>query len=290
MAYKLIADSCCNLTAKEIAECDLTILPLTYYVDGESHINDPLDSKTDLTAFYHSMRDGKVVSTSLVNLADAQDVIVGFLEQGYDVLYLGFSSALSGTFEGVNGAFNTLRSEYPNQKLIAVDTLAAAGGQGLLTYVAAQKKKNGAEIEELAKWVEENRLRFVHWFTVDDLVYLFRGGRVSKTSAWAGSLLNIKPVLHVDDEGRLIPVEKVRGRKKSLDACIKSMKANGFNKDEGYPVFINHGDCLEDALYVRDKVIELYGDLDITITELDPVIGAHSGPGTIALYFVGSHR
>ncbi|MEG0505148.1 MAG: DegV family protein, partial [Raoultibacter sp.] len=239
---------------------------------------------------YTMMRDGKVISTSLPNLAESEKLFRGLLEQGRDVLYLGFSSGLSGTFEAIDLILTDLKNEYPERTIHSVETLAASGGQGLLIYYAVQKKRSGMSIDDVASWVEDNRLKLAHWFTVDDLMFLFRGGRVSKTSAWAGTMLNIKPVLHVDDEGRLIPREKVRGRKKSLNALVDHMKTSALSPISEQVVFITHGDCLEDAEYIANKVRDEFGVSEIHINYVDPVIGAHSGPGTLALFFLADHR
>ena len=236
------------------------------------------------------MREGKVFKTSLPNLAEAEALFRGLLEQGRDVLYLGFSSGLSGTFEAVSLLLGQLAAEFSERKVYAVDTLAASGGEGLLVWHAVQHARAGEGIDEVRNWVEANKLHLAHWFTVDDLMFLFRGGRVSKTAAWAGTLLNIKPVLHVDDEGRLIPMEKVRGRKKSLNALIDHMEKSANKPISDQMVFITHGDCIEDAEYVAAKIKERFGVKEVVINYVDPVIGAHSGPGTMALFFLADKR
>lgn len=290
MSFNIVTDSCCNLTAEDVVAFDLTILPLTYYVDGVSYVNDPLNPAVNLAAFYGDMREGKVVSTSLPKLGDSQEKLTKLLDAGNDILYLGFSSALSGTFEATRTLMESLKADYPERTLVAIDTLAAAGGQGIIVWAAAKMRQEGKSLEEVAEWVNNNLLRISHWFTVDDLTYLFRGGRLSKTSAWAGTLLNIKPVLHVDQEGRLVPIEKVRGRKKSLMACVNMMEKLGYNADSELPIIINHGDCLEDAEFVREEIEKRYGEHHFIISELDPVIGAHTGPGIIALFFEANER
>lgn len=290
MSFNIVTDSCCNLTAEDVVTFDLTILPLTYYVDGVSYVNDPLNPAVNLAAFYGDMREGKVVSTSLPKLGDSQEKLTKLLDAGNDILYLGFSSALSGTFEATRTLMESLKADYPERTLVAIDTLAAAGGQGIIVWAAAKMRQEGKSLEEVAEWVNNNLLRISHWFTVDDLTYLFRGGRLSKTSAWAGTLLNIKPVLHVDQEGRLVPIEKVRGRKKSLMACVNMMEKLGYNADSELPIIINHGDCLEDAEFVREEIEKRYGEHHFIISELDPVIGAHTGPGIIALFFEANER
>ena len=214
----------------------------------------------------------------------------GLLEQGRDILYLGFSSGLSGTFEATELLMKQLAGEFPDRKLYAVDTLAASGGQGLLVWHAVQRARAGSSIDEVRDWVEANKLHLAHWFTVDDLMFLFRGGRVSRTSAWAGTMLNIKPVMHVDDEGRLIPMSKVRGRKKSLNALVDHMEKTAIAPIGEQMVFITHGDCLEDAEYVADQVKSRFGVKEVVINYVDPVIGAHSGPGTMALFFLANER
>ena len=290
MDFEIVTDSSCNLKEEMIDEFGLHVLPLTFMVDGEQRQSYLKGQVTDLQQFYTMMREGKVITTSLPNLADSEALLRGLLEAGRDVLYLGFSSGLSSTYEAISLLCNQLAAEFPERKIFSVDTLAASGGEGLLVWHAVQKAREGLSIEELRDWVEQHRLKLAHWFTVDDLMFLWRGGRVSKTSAWAGTLLNIKPVLHVDDEGHLIPMEKVRGRKKSLNALVDHMEKSAIPPVADQMVFITHGDCLEDAEYVADKVRERFGVRDVVINYVDPVIGAHSGPGTMALFYMAESR
>lgn len=290
MDFEIVTDSSCNLKEEMIDEFGLHVLPLTFMVDGEQHQSYLKGQVTDLQQFYTMMREGKVITTSLPNLADSEALFRGLLEAGRDVLYLGFSSGLSGTFEAVSFLCSQLAAEFPDRKIFSVDTLAASGGEGLLVWHAVQKAREGLSIEELRDWVEGHKLNLAHWFTVDDLMFLWRGGRVSKTSAWAGTLLNIKPVLHVDDAGHLIPMEKVRGRKKSLNALVDHMEKSAIPPVSDQMVFITHGDCIEDAEYVAEKVRERFGVRDVVINYVDPVIGAHSGPGTMALFYMAESR
>lgn len=290
MGFEIVTDSSSNLIEEMIDDFDLHILPLTFMIDGEQYQSYLKGEKTDLKQFYTMMREGKVITTSLPNLADSEKLFRGLLENGQDVLYLGFSSGLSGTYEAIDLLLKDLKAEFPERTIRSVETLAASGGEGLLVYYAVQKKREGLGIDEIADWVIGNRLNLAHWFTVDDLMFLFRGGRVSKTSAWAGTMLNIKPVLHVDDEGRLIPMEKVRGRKKSLNALVDHMKKTALQPVSEQVVFITHGDCIEDAEYIAGKVREEFGVEEIHINYVDPVIGAHSGPGTLALFFLADKR
>ncbi|MEF9841363.1 MAG: DegV family protein [Raoultibacter sp.] len=290
MSFEIVTDSCCNLTEEMIAEFKLHILPLEFMVDDNQFQSYLKGKHTDLRQFYTMMRQGKVITTSLPNLADSETLLRQLLADGKDVLYLGFSSALSGTYVAIDLLCKELQTEFPQRTIGAVETLAASGGEGLLVYHAVKQAQSGKSLAEVASWVENNRLKLAHWFTVDDLLFLQRGGRVSKVSAYAGTMLNIKPVLHVDNEGRLIPMEKVRGRKKSLQALVDHLLHDGVQPLENQVIFITHGDCIEDAEYVATLIREKIAIKDIMINYVDPVIGAHSGPGTIALFFFANHR
>ncbi|HIW75155.1 MULTISPECIES: DegV family protein [Gordonibacter] len=290
MNFEIVTDSSSNLIEDMIDDFGLHILPLTFMVDGEQYQSYLKGEHTDLAQFYTMMRDGKVITTSLPNLADSEALMRGLLEQGRDILYIGFSSGLSGTFEATELLMRDLAAQFPERTILAVDTLAASGGEGLLVWHAVQRARAGASIEEVRDWLEKNKLHLAHWFTVDDLMFLFRGGRVSKTAAWAGTMLNIKPVMHVDDEGHLVPLEKVRGRKKSLNALVDHMEQSAIQPIDQQMVFITHGDCLEEAEYVADQVKERFGVKEVVINYVDPVIGAHSGPGTMALFFLADKR
>lgn len=291
-SFEMVTDSCCNLTEEMIDQYGLHVLPLTFMADGDDTVYQSYlkGQKTDLSQFYKMMRDGKVFRTSLPNLGDTETLFRSLLDAGRDILYLGFSSGLSGTYEATELLAKQLREEYPDRKIYTVDTLAASGGEGLLVWHACQHAEAGEDIDAVRDWVEDNKLNLAHWFTVDDLMFLWRGGRVSKTSAWAGTLLNIKPVLHVDDEGHLIPMEKVRGRKKSLQGLLKHMEETGTQPISEQMVFINHGDCLDEANWLADQIREKLGVKNIVVNYIDPVIGAHSGPGTMALFFLASSR
>lgn len=292
MSFELVTDSCCNLTEDIIDQYKLHVLPLTFMAEGEDEVYQSYlkGRKTDLSQFYTMMREGKVFKTSLPNLAETEALFRELLEAGRDVLYLGFSSGLSGTFEATDILCRQLAGEYSDRKLYCVDTLAASGGEGLLVWHACQHAAAGKDIDFVRDWVEANKLKLAHWFTVDDLMFLWRGGRVSKTSAWAGTLLNIKPVLHVDDEGHLIPMEKVRGRKKSLVGLMEHMVKTADMPVSDQTIFIMHGDCPDEAQWLADKIKSELGVKNILINCIDPVIGAHSGPGTMAVFFLASSR
>ena len=292
MDFEIVTDSCCNLLEDMIDDFGIHVLPLTFMVDGEDEVYQSYlkGERTDLKQFYTMMREGKVFKTSLPNLAESEALFRELLGSGRDVLYIAFSSGLSGTYQALSLMAAQLQEEVPERKIPVVDSLAASGGQGLLVWYAVQHARAGESIDQVRDWLEENKLHLAHWFTVDDLMFLFRGGRVSKTAAWAGTLLNIKPVLHVDDEGHLIPMEKVRGRKKSLNALIDHMEKSANKPISDQMVFITHGDCIEDAEYVAAKIKERFGVKEVVINYVDPVIGAHSGPGTMALFFLADKR
>lgn len=292
MDFEIVTDSCCNLLEDMIDDFGIHVLPLTFMVDGEDEVYQSYlkGERTDLKQFYTMMREGKVFKTSLPNLAESEALFRELLGSGRDVLYIAFSSGLSGTYQALSLMAAQLQEEFPERRIYVVDSLAASGGQGLLVWYAVQHARAGESIDQVRDWLEENKLHLAHWFTVDDLMFLFRGGRVSKTAAWAGTLLNIKPVLHVDDEGHLIPMEKVRGRKKSLNALIDHMEKSANKPISDQMVFITHGDCIEDAEYVAAKIKERFGVKEVVINYVDPVIGAHSGPGTMALFFLADKR
>ena len=238
---------------------------------------------------YRMLREGEVATTAAVNISQYLDMLEPILQSGTDVLVLSFSSGLSATYDSSRLAAEELREKYPQRKIFAVDTLCASLGQGLLVWHAAQLKDQGKSIEEVRDWVEENKLHLCHQFTVDDLHFLKRGGRISATTAVVGTMLKIKPVLHVDDGGKLVNIGKARGRKASLKALVDRMEETAIDP-AGQTVFISHGDCMEDAEYVAGLVKERMGVQDVRINYVGPVIGAHSGPGTLALFHLGSRR
>jgi DegV family protein with EDD domain len=286
MQFSIITDSSSNLPEALIDQHQLNVLPLEFQVDGDIYHSYLKGSITDLKQFYNMMRDGKIITTSLPSIEDTITMAKELFSAGQDILYLGFDSALSGTYDNCSEFLEKVRdAEFPDRKLECVDSLAAALGQGLFVLEAVRRRDTGSSLEDTANWAREHRLEFAHWFTVEDLKYLSRGGRLSKGAAIAGSVLNIKPVLHVDDEGRLVPVDKVRGRKKSLQTLVEKFAEGASEPQAGQLVTISHGDCLEDAQFVADQIKERFGVTEVIINDLDPVIGAHAGPGTVALFF-----
>lgn len=287
--YCIVTDSTCDLPANIVTDLGITVIPMEFQLDGTTYLNYPDGRDYDFHAFYDALRAGKASTTSQVNYQTFLDTFTPILESGRDILYLAFSSGLSGTYNGSVIAANDLMEKYPGSKVISVDTLSASVGEGLLVYAAAKKREEGLSLDELAQWVTDNRLHLCHWFTVDDLNHLKRGGRISPAVAIIGTALGIKPVMHVDDEGHLIPVSKVRGRRKSLDALVEHM-AETCDKPESQTIFIGHGDSKEDAEYVAKLVRQKFKVKNIILNYIGPVIGSHSGPGTLALFFFGTHR
>ena len=285
--YVIVTDSSADLPASLVQELGVEVLPLSFTVQGKTYHNYPDDREMDPKVFYKMLRDGEMATTSAVNVAEYTNMLEPLLQAGKDVLVLAFSSGLSTTYQSSVIAVNELSEQYPDRKIYTVDTLCASLGQGLLVWHAVQEQKKGKSIEEVRDWVEENKLHLCHWFTVDDLHFLKRGGRISAATAVVGTMLSIKPVLHVDDEGHLISMGKARGRGASLTALVDHMEKTVTDVDT---VFISHGDCLADAEKVAADVKKRFGTKDVVINNVGPVIGAHSGPGTLALFFLGTKR
>ena len=285
--FVIVTDSSADLPASLVQELGVEVLPLSFTVQGKTYHNYPDDREMDPKVFYKMLRDGEMATTSAVNVAEYTAMLEPLLQAGKDVLVLAFSSGLSTTYQSSVIAVNELSEQYPDRKIYTVDTLCASMGQGLLVWLAAQERKRGQSIEAVRDWVEENKLRLCHWFTVDDLHFLKRGGRISAATAVVGTMLSIKPVLHVDDEGHLISMGKARGRGASLTALVDHMEQTVTDVDT---VFISHGDCLADAEKVAADVKKRFGTRDVVINTIGPVIGAHAGPGTVALFFLGTKR
>ena len=285
--YVIFTDSCADLTKEMYGALELRCIPLDVIVENE----DPVaDDKIDIKEIYAKLRAKQSASTAAINIDRFLQCFEDAAKEGLDVLYLGFSSGLSSTYSSSVVAMRELQEKYPENKFYAVDTLCASMGQGLLVYYAANMKKAGASIEEVRDFVENTKLNLCHWFTVDDLFFLKRGGRVSAATAVVGSLLNIKPVLHVDNAGKLINVSKARGRKASIDTMFENMKKSLVPVEQNQTVFISHGDCIADAEYLANRIKTEMGIEDVRINYVGSVIGSHSGPGTLALFFLGNER
>ena len=287
--YVILTDSSCDLPLSLVEELNLHVVPLTVNFQGGQFQDLPGGAELDPKEFYAGVRSGEMPTTSAIGVGQWTDAMEPYLKVGKDVLVLGFSSVLSTTYQSAAIAANDLAALYPERKVYAVDTLCASLGEGLIVYYAAKRKAEGQSMEEVRDFVEENKLHLCHWFTVDDLKHLKRGGRVSGATALFGTLLGIKPVMHVDNEGHLINMAKARGRKSSIDALVAHMAETAIDP-ASQTVFISHGDCLDDARYLANKIRTQFHPQDIVINYVGPVIGAHSGPGTLALFFLGTER
>lgn len=287
--FVIVTDSCSDMPLELVEKYQIMVLPLEFALGGRSirHYADCRNMPPK--SFYERLRAGEAATTSAVNPETYIEFLTPVLEDGRDVLVLCFSSGLSSTYQNCCIALEELREKFPQRAMEAVDTLCASAGQAMMVYHAALRREAGASLGEVKTWAEENKLHMAHWFTVDDLMFLKRGGRISAATAVVGSMLAIKPVLHVDDEGHLINVSKARGRRGALTAIVKKM---GESADcfEDNVVFISHGDCVEDAQWVADELKEKYGVKKVYISTIGPVIGAHSGPGTLAVFFTAKHR
>ena len=283
--YVIITDSACDILPEKLAEWNVQMIPLAFLftdtgVEQKEH-------EEPIKEFFTSMRAGRVAKTSCVNEDAFANAFTPILEAGQDILYLGFSTGLSATCENGKKVAASLAKKYPERKIKAIDSLAASAGQGLFVYLGVKNRDAGMTLEENSEALEKDILHVCHWFTVDDLVYLKRGGRISAATALLGSALNVKPVLHVDNEGHLIKITQVHGRKKSIKKMAEKL---GETILPDSPIFISHGDCLEDAEMLRDILKTEYGKEVTLITYIGSVIGAHAGPGTLALFFMGTER
>lgn len=285
--YVIFTDSGCDIKPELLREwgVDSRSLVFRFNDSDKEYTNEDMP----VSEFYQKMRDGGVAKTSAVNVDSFLEAFEKYLSEGKDILYLGFSGGLSTTSNSARVAAGELAEKYPERKLLVVDTLCASAGQGLLVKLVVDKKAAGADIEEARQFAEDIKLKIAHWFTVDDLVYLKRGGRVSPTVAFVGNTLGIKPIMHVDNEGHLVSVTKARGRKKSI-AAIVDKYGETVDSNESYPIFISHSDSYDDAKAIADGIEQKFGAKVELITDVGPVIGAHSGPGTLALFFVAKER
>ena len=287
--YVIFTDSSCDLPAELARELELVVLPLTLTLGGKEYANYLDGREIGFGEFYGRVRQGETAVTSAANAEGYVTQMKPILEEGRDILLLVFSSGLSSTYQSALLAVEELREVYPERKMLTVDTRCASMGQGLLVYLTAQKRAEGLSIEEARDWAEKERERLSHWFTVDDLMYLKRGGRLNAATALVGTALGIKPIIHIDDEGHLVNVGKARGRRGALSALADRV-AELAVEPEKYPVFISHGDCREDAEALGRMVKQRLGVKKVVISYVGPVIGAHTGPGVVAIFFVGKHR
>lgn len=284
--YIITSDTTCDLPESYRKEHEIEIIPLYYNMDDVIYGD---EVNLEPAAFYDKMRNGKLPTTMACNPETAEKCFRKYLDKGLDILHIAFSSALSSSYNTCAVVGRDLAEEYPDRKIIVIDSKCASLGEGLFVHKAVCNRSNGLSIEDNAKWLEDNKLHVCHQFTVDDLHHLHRGGRVSKATAVIGTLINVKPVLHVDNEGALVSLNNVRGRKKALNSLIDNMEktCGGYDNDV---IFISHGDCIEDANYVAEQIKKRFGIDNIMINYVCPTVGAHSGPGTLALFFMGETR
>lgn len=286
--FVITTDNSADLPMDYYEKQGVGVASLTYTLDGTTY-----DMYTTIPShdFYDAMRGGSMPTTSQVNPSDMRTLFEPYLKEGKDILHIAFSSGLSGSYNSSRIAAEELAEEYPDAKIVTIDSLSASLGQGLLVHKAVQMKADGKSFDEIAKWVEDHKLNLCHMFTVGDLNHLYRGGRISKLTAVFGTMVNIKPVLHVDQEGKLVNIDKVRGRKKSLSGLVDKMEEKiGSYRHKNDVIFISHGDCLEDAKYVAKQVEERFGYTEFMYNNVGATIGAHAGPGTVALFFLGDER
>ncbi len=292
MSFWIVTDACCDLPASYIRKQErFLVAPMSYQIDGTVMEIDPLNPSADENThqFYERLNNGATSTTFQINQQGWTDILSPLLEQGEDVLAIPFSSALSGSYEACRLAVEELRGKYPERKAYALDSLCASLGEGLLVHHVLCRRGEGMDFDATVAWAKENRTRMVHWFTVNDLMYLKRGGRVSATSAAFGTMLKIKPVLDVDMKGRLIPMEKVQGRKRSMKTLLEKAETTA-DHIAGQTVFISHADCIEDAQWLANKIKEELGVKEILIHTISPIIGTHTGQGTLALFYVGQRE
>lgn len=285
MSFHIVTDSCCDLPLSLTSTYnDFDIAHLSYTIDGQ-----PASEGFDPKEFYNRLRNGSMAKTSQANPEAFVDLYKKSLSEGKDVLYVGFSSALSGTLESGRRAKEILGNSYPERRIITIDSLSASLGLGFLVDQAVRLRDSGKSLEEVSNWLESNKLKLNHWFTVDDLFFLQRGGRVSAGAAWFGSVINVKPVINIDDLGRLIPREKILGRNKAIRRLFEKMKESATDP-ETQRIFISHGDCMDEVQILIDLIKQNLGTKEFIVNYVGPVIGSHTGPGVIALYFMGDHR
>lgn len=287
--FCIVTESTADLTPALVDRFDITVIPMRFSFGDTEYYNYPDNHALSPEAFYQMLRDGQVSTTTAINMSQFEEAFIPILERGEDILYLGFSSALSSTFGTAVVVAQQLRERYPARRIEVVDTLAASMGEGLLVCLAAMQQQRGANLDQVADWVRAHIFKLSHWFTVDDLIHLYRGGRVNALTAHVGTALGIKPILHVDDAGQLIPMAKIRGRKQSIEALAQKLKALGQDVEQQM-IFIGHADAFDAAEYLAGLVRADFSSAEIQIGSIGPVVGSHTGPGALTLFFLGRYR
>lgn len=287
--FVIVTDSTSDIPDDMAKKLNIKVVPMSFTIGDKTYNHYPDSRELDIKTFYDKLRAGNVSLTAQINAAVYVDFFEEIIKLDMDILYISFSSALSSTYESSVTASKELLDKYPDFNIICIDSKSAALGETLLVYSAAQKKQEGMNIKEIANWVEENHLKICHFFTVDDLNHLKRGGRLTAMSAFIGTALDIKPILHVNDDGKLIPIDKIRGRKKALKVLFNYLSDLG-EDIESQTIFIAHGDCIQEARYLESLIRETYNVKDVIIHHIGPIIGSHTGPGSVLLFFFGKHR
>jgi DegV family protein with EDD domain len=287
--YKIITDATSDLCVELYEPSSIEVIPMPVTLDGHEFNHYADYREMPLKDFYNALRDGKTSSTAQINTYTYTKFFEPYLKDGLDIIYLCFSSALSSTIQSAGIAIEELKLKYPDRKIICIDTLCASTGLGYLVYHALQKQIQGYSLERLTEWVESKKLHVCHWFTVEDLNHLYRGGRLSKTAAVAGTMFKIKPILIVDKSGSLIVVDKVRGSNKARHTMINHMKESGINLED-HTIFIGHGDDLDSAEKLKEMVQSEVKVKNIFIMPIGPVVGTHTGPGMLSIFFFGNER
>jgi DegV family protein with EDD domain len=288
MRTTIITDSNCDLPVEYISQNNIHVIPFTFHLNGNTYTDD-FGKSLSYKEFYNEIRNGSMPTTAQITAYTYENEFRKFSSEGQSVIYIGFSSALSGSFNSSVMAKKAIIEEEPEADITVIDSRSASVGQGLLVYYACEMLKQGKSKKEIVNWIESNKLKVNHWFTIDSLEHLKRGGRISAASATIGGLLEVKPVLNVLNEGSLNIVKKVRGRKKSIRTLFEEYKARVINPEEQM-IYINHGDCLEDAEYLKSLILSETTPKDIVINSLGPIIGTHTGPGMVLVVFMGKER
>lgn len=287
--FCIVTESTADLTPALIDRFNVTVIPMRFSFGDKEYYNYPDNRELSSEAFYQMLREGHVSTTTAINMSQFEEAFVPILERGEDILYLAFSSGLSSTFGTAVMVLEQLQERYPLRKIVVIDTLAASMGEGLLVCLAAIKKQDGASLSEVADWVRANILKLCHWFTVDDLMYLYRGGRVNALTAHVGTAFGIKPILHVDNDGHLIPAAKVRGRKQSIEALADKIGELGTEISKQM-IFIGHAEAADAAQMLADMINKRFSPKEIQIASIGPVVGSHTGPGLVSVFFMGTGR
>lgn len=287
--YEIFTDATSDLPPEVIDSLGIKVIPMDFEIDGKIYSHYPDERELDSESFYNMAEEGAMITTTQITPVRFIEYFTPILKEGKDIFYICFSSGLSGTYGSSEIAILNLKEDYPDRKIMSVDSLCASSGEGLLVYLAAKEKENGKTIEELYDWVERNRLNICHWYKVDDLFHLKRGGRISSVAATFGTALNIKPLLNMDNDGKLQLVEKLRGTKTCEHHMVNKLKDN-YLPDKYNTVIISHADCEHEAVLLEQMLKKEFEVDEIIHSKIGPIIGAHSGKGTLLINFYGKQR